>query len=95
MYLVKNKATRLFLIDNYYRNRKDGTDQFRKAHKFSSFELLLASKTVLSNKVNYIVYDYDQLEEAEKDLIILEDLYEENSNITNSNNTSNRGNRIK
>ena len=41
----------------------------KKAHRFSAFELLLASKTVLINKSNYVVYrdEYLILEKELKD----------------------------
>ncbi len=60
-YIVLNKNTKLFLISTYYRNLKDGCKKIEDAHKFSAFELKLASQTALRNKENYIVYNYESI----------------------------------
>lgn len=60
-YVVKNLDNNMYLTDSYYRPNQIYTKSFIEAHKFSAFELLLASKTVLSNRKRYMVYRYDKL----------------------------------
>ena len=68
-YIVENKREHKFLTAHYASPDNKYTSDITKAYKFSAFELLLASKTVLRNKNNYIVY-------RDEDLILEEVLYE-------------------
>lgn len=70
-YVIKNKNTNLYLSNIYYRDLK-GCKSMKNAHKFTAFELLLASKTVLENKHNYIVYSIEKFKENS----LLEELYD-------------------
>lgn len=70
-YIVKNRITNRYLDNIFYRNLK-GCKDIKNAHKFSMFELLLASKTVLKNKRNYIVYSTQKIREDS----LMEDLYD-------------------
>ena len=59
-FIVRDKIEKMYLSNSYYKNRDDKfTDNYETAHKFTSFELLLASKTVLKNRKRYMVYIYE------------------------------------
>ena len=57
VYIVEYKPTGDYLTSGYYKGIKTHTTQFMsEAHKFSAFELKLASMTVLKNKKKFKVY---------------------------------------
>ena len=57
MYIVEYKPTGDYLTKEYYKGIKKHTTQFvSEAHKFSAFELKLASMTILRNKKKFRVY---------------------------------------
>lgn len=64
-YVVKHKEKDMFLTDEYYKPKNRYSLFLGNAHLFSAFELKLASKTVLINKKNYIVYRYKHLNDKE------------------------------
>lgn len=70
-YVIKNKEKNLYLDNGFYLNSK-GCKDMKNAHKFTAFELLLASRTILKNKHNYIVCDIQKIKENS----LLEDLYD-------------------
>ncbi len=74
-YIVKNKNTNLYLDDGFYHKSK-GSNKLKNAHRFSAFELLLASKTVLINRERYIVYNYQKLLDSINRITLIDDLYE-------------------
>lgn len=62
MYVVEYKPTGDYLTKDYYKGIRKHTTQFiSEAHKFSAFELKLASMTILSNKKKFRVYRIDTL----------------------------------
>ena len=75
-FIVENKNTHGFLESNYFKGFLPGTTDLKKAYKFSEFELWLASKTMLRNRENYIVYREEELIVTEKQRTLLEELYE-------------------
>ena len=64
-YVVLHIPSDMYLADDYYRPNSIKTTYLGDAHKFSAFELKLASKTILMNKKNYRVYKYNQLNDKE------------------------------
>lgn len=68
-YIVENKNNKKFLTGHYASPDNKYTNDIAKAHRFSAFELLLASTTVLRNKSNYVVY-------RDEDLILEKELKE-------------------
>lgn len=60
MYIVEYKPTGEYLADGYWRGLRQSRTQFMfEAHRFTAFELKLASKTLLINKKKYQVYKID------------------------------------
>ena len=59
MYVVEYKPTGEYLTDGYWHGSKK-TLFLYEAHRFSAFELKLASKTILINQKNYRVYKIDR-----------------------------------
>lgn len=64
-YIVKHNKTGMYLTDSYYKPDNRMSLFLGDAHLFSAFELKLASTTVLRNKKNYTVYEYNKLNETE------------------------------
>jgi hypothetical protein len=64
-YVVKHKASDMYLTDGYYKSLRNRSLFLSDAHLFSAFELKLASCTLLRNKDKYIVYKYKQLKDNE------------------------------
>lgn len=57
MYVVEYKPTGEYLTKGYWKGIKNNTTLFlSEAHRFSAFELKLASATVLINRKKYRVY---------------------------------------
>ena len=63
-YVVYHVPTDTYLANNYYRH-SICTAYLSEAHKFSAFELKLASVYLLLNKKNYKVYKYKELTDKE------------------------------
>lgn len=74
-FVIRNKSTGKYLTSDYYRGNLEGRLNLKDAHLFSPFELLLASRAILKNKSNYIVYEYNQLTRKYKEEMF-EFLYE-------------------
>lgn len=68
LYVIKNKRTDLYLMDDYYKPKHKESYFLEDAHKFNSFELFLATKTILLNKNKYEVYKYREMSNKEKRL---------------------------
>ncbi len=59
-FIVRDKIKKMYLSNSYFKNNKNKfTENYEDAHRFTSFELYLASKTILKNKKRYIVYLYE------------------------------------
>ena len=57
-YVIKNRRTNMFLSKSFYKDNKQSIN-IKDAYKFSAFELLLASRTILREREKYIVYQYE------------------------------------
>lgn len=77
-YVVQCKETWEYLSKTYYKDGKK-TRFLEEAYQFSAFELLLASKTKLIGKNNYVVFLYEEEKEKNKEREddLLGSLYEE------------------
>lgn len=64
-YVVLHVPSDMYLADDYYKPNSNKTSYLGDAHKFSAFELMLASKTILIKKKNYRVYKYKELNDKE------------------------------
>ena len=64
-FVVKNRSNNSYLTSSYYKKILPVTNNLYQAHVFNSFELLLASKTVLLNRKNYIVYDLENIKKQD------------------------------
>lgn len=65
LYVIKIRGKDEWLTDNYYKPSPKNSPFLKDAHKFRSFELLLATKTILRDKNKYTVYKYFEKQEGE------------------------------
>ncbi len=78
-YIIADRKTKKFLGNDYYIDLEKGYKDIDKAHKFSAFELLLASRKLLKDKSNYIVYACDDKLSRDKKFNLLNDLLDDNT----------------